>query len=52
MDGYEISEAIVRETSSGGGKGNVSFKGCWPQFAKDHNLHQGWFLIFNYHRGT
>jgi hypothetical protein len=27
-------------------------KGCWPRFAKDHDLHPGWFLIFNYHCGT
>jgi hypothetical protein len=59
MDGREISEAIHWETSSGGppyelevyydGEGNVSFKGGWPRFAEDHDLHQGWFLLFNYH---
>jgi hypothetical protein len=62
MDGCEISEAILRETSSGGppyelevyydGEGNVPFKGGWPRFVKDHDLHQGWFLIFNYHYDT
>jgi hypothetical protein len=62
MDGRKISEAILRETSSRGppyefevyydGEGNVSSKKGWPRFAEDHDLHQGWFLIFNYHCGT
>jgi hypothetical protein len=28
------------------------FRGGWPRFAEDHDLHQGWFLMFNYHCGT
>jgi hypothetical protein len=28
------------------------FRGGWPRFAKDYDLHQGWFLLFNYHCGT
>jgi hypothetical protein len=28
------------------------FKGGWPRFAEDYDLHQGWFLLFNYHYGT
>jgi hypothetical protein len=27
-------------------------KGGWPCFAEDYDLHQGWFLLFNYHYGT
>jgi hypothetical protein len=26
--------------------------GGWPQFAEDHDLHQGFFTLFNYHCGT
>jgi hypothetical protein len=28
------------------------FKGGWSQFAEDHDLHQGFFMIFDYHIGT
>jgi hypothetical protein len=28
------------------------FRGGWPQFAEDHDLHQGLFMLFNYHCGT
>jgi hypothetical protein len=28
------------------------FRGGWPQFAKDHELHQGFFMLFDYHCGT
>jgi hypothetical protein len=28
------------------------FRGGWPQFAEDHKLHQGFFMIFDYHCGT
>jgi hypothetical protein len=62
MDGREISEAILRETSSVGpsyelevyydGEGKVSFKEGCSRFAEDPDLHQYWFLIFNYHCGT
>jgi hypothetical protein len=24
----------------------------WPQFAEDHDLHQGFFMLFDYHCGT
>jgi hypothetical protein len=27
------------------------FKGL-PRFVEDYDLHQGWFLLFNYHCGT
>jgi hypothetical protein len=25
------------------------FKGGWSQYAEDHDLHQGFFMIFDYH---
>jgi hypothetical protein len=28
------------------------FRGGWPQFAEDHDLHQGFFMLFNYHYDT
>jgi hypothetical protein len=49
MDGRELREAILREQSRGGtpdevevyynGRGQMYFKGGWPQFAEDHELH-------------
>jgi hypothetical protein len=33
-------------------EGDMFFTGGWPRFAKDYDLHQGWFLLFNYHCGT
>jgi hypothetical protein len=62
MDGRELREAILREESGGGtpyevevcydGRGEIYFRGDWPQFAEDHQLHQGFFMVFNYHCGT
>jgi hypothetical protein len=62
MDGRELREAILREQSGGGtpyevevyydGRGEMYFRGGWPQFAKDHELHQGFFMLFDYHCGT
>jgi hypothetical protein len=62
MDGRELQEAVLREHSGGGtpyevevwydGDGEMYFKGGWPQFAEDHDLHQGFFMIFDYHVGT
>jgi hypothetical protein len=62
MDGRELREAILREVSSGGppyevevyydGDGDMFFRGDWPRFAEDYDLHQGWFLMFNYNHGT
>jgi hypothetical protein len=34
------------------GDGEMYFKGGWPQFAEDHDLHQGFFMILDYHIGT
>jgi hypothetical protein len=62
MDGRELQEAILREHSGGGtpyevevwydGAGEQYFKGGWSQFAEDHDLHQGFFMTFDYHIGT
>jgi hypothetical protein len=62
MDGRELREAILREESRGGtpyevevyydGHGEMYFRGGWPQFAEDHELHQGFFMVFNYHCGV
>jgi hypothetical protein len=62
MDGRELREAVLREHSGGGtpyevevwydGDGEMYFKGGWSQFAEDHDLHQGFFMIFDYHCGT
>jgi hypothetical protein len=62
MDGRELQEAVLREHSGGGtpyeveiwydGDVEMYFKGGWSQFAEDHDLHQGFFMIFDYHIGT
>jgi hypothetical protein len=62
MDGRELRVAILHEESSGGtpyevevyydGRGKMYFRSGWPQFAEDHELHQGFFMLFNYHCGT
>jgi hypothetical protein len=62
MDGRELREAILREQSGSGtpyevevyydGHGKMLFRGRWPQFAEDHELHQGFFMLFDYHCGT
>jgi hypothetical protein len=62
MNGHELRVAILWETSSGGlpyeldayhdGKGDAFFRGGWDRFAEDHDLHQVWILMFNYHCGT
>jgi hypothetical protein len=61
MESRELREAILQDLSSDGppyeevyynGEGDMFFRGGWPRFAEDHDLHQGWFLMFNYHCGT
>jgi hypothetical protein len=62
MDGRELREAVLHEHSGGGtpyevevwydGAGKMYFKGSWSQFAKDHDLHQGFFMTFDFHIGT
>jgi hypothetical protein len=62
MEGRELRQAILREYSRGGtpyevevwydGCSEMYFRGGWSQFAEDHDLHQGFFMIFDYHCGT
>jgi hypothetical protein len=62
IDGRELREAILREQSGGGtpyevevwydGTGEQFFKGGWARFVKDHDLHQGFFMTFDFHVGT
>jgi hypothetical protein len=62
MDGRELREAVLREHSGGvtpyevevwyDGAGEQYFKGGWSQFAEDHDLHQGFFITFDFHIGT
>jgi hypothetical protein len=62
MDGRELREAVLREHSGGGTPYEVEvwyddtgvqfFKGGWSRFAEDHDLHQGFFMTFDYHVGT
>jgi hypothetical protein len=62
MDGRELREAVIREQSGSGipyevevwydSDGEQSFKGGWSQFAEDHDIHQGFFMAFDFHIGT
>jgi hypothetical protein len=62
MDGQELREAVLCEHSGGGtpyevevwydGTGEQYFKGGWSQFAENHDLHQGFFMTFDFHIGT
>jgi hypothetical protein len=62
MDGRELREAVLHEHSGGGtpyevevwydGDDEMYFKGGWPHFVEDHDLHQGFFMIFDCHIGT
>jgi hypothetical protein len=62
MDGRELREAVLCEHSGGGipyevevwydGAGEQFFKGGWSRFAEDHDLHQGFFMTFDFHVGT
>jgi hypothetical protein len=62
MDGRELQEAILREQSGGGvpyevevwydGNGEQYFRGGWSRFAEDHDIHQGFFMAFDFHVGT
>jgi hypothetical protein len=62
MDGRELREAVLREQSGSGtpyevevwydGDGEQYFKGGWSQFAEDHDIHQGFFMAFDFQIGT
>jgi hypothetical protein len=59
MDGRELREAVLCEHSGGGtpyevevwydGAGEQFFKGGWSRFAEDDDLHQGFFMTFDFH---
>jgi hypothetical protein len=61
MDGQELREAVLHEHSGGGtpyevevwydNAGEQYFKGGWLQFAEDHDLHQSFFMTFDFHVG-
>jgi hypothetical protein len=62
MDGRELREAVLREQSGSGipyevevwydGNGEQYFRGGWSRFAEDHDIHQGFFMTFDFHVGT
>jgi hypothetical protein len=62
IDGRELREAVLHEHSGGGtpyevevwydGADEPFFKGGWSRFAEEHDLHQGFFMTFDYHVGT
>jgi hypothetical protein len=62
MDGRELREAVLCEQSGGGipyevevwydGHGKQYFRGGWSRFAEDHDIHQGFFMAFDFHIGT
>jgi hypothetical protein len=62
MDGSKLREALLREQSGGGvpyevevwydGHGEQYFRGGWAQFAENHDIHQGFFMAFDFHIGT
>jgi hypothetical protein len=62
MDGRKLREVVLREQFGSGipyevevwydGDGEQYFKGGWSQFAKDHDIHQGFFMAFDFHIGT
>jgi hypothetical protein len=61
MDGRELHKVILREQSGArtpyevevwyDGCGEMYFNGGWSMFVEDHDLHQGFFILFNYHCG-
>jgi hypothetical protein len=62
MDGRELREAVLHEQSGSGipyevevwydGDGEQYFRGGWSRFAEDHDIHQGFFMAFDFHVGT
>jgi hypothetical protein len=62
MDGHELREAVLRKQSGSGtpyevevwydGDGEQYLRGGWSQFAEDHDIHQGFFMAFDFHIGT
>jgi hypothetical protein len=62
MDGRELCEAVLHEHSGEGtpyevdvwydGTGEQFFKGDWLRFVEDHDLHQWFFMTFDFHVAT
>jgi hypothetical protein len=62
MDGRELREAVLHEQSGSrtpyevevwyNGNSEQYFKGGWSQFAEDHDIHQGFFMAFDFHIST
>jgi hypothetical protein len=62
MDGRELREAVLRELSGSGtpyevevwydGDGEQYLRGGCSQFAEDYDIHQGFFMVFDFHIGT
>jgi hypothetical protein len=62
MDGRELREAVLRDQSGSGvpyevevwydSDGEQYFRGGWSQFVEDHDIHQGFFMAFDFHIGT
>jgi hypothetical protein len=62
MDGRELRETVLHEQSGGGipyemevwydGHSEQYFRGGWSRFAEDHDIHQGFFMAFDFHIGT
>jgi hypothetical protein len=62
MDGRELREAVLHEQSGSGtqyeveawynGDGEQYLRGGWSQFAEDHDIHQGFFMAFDFRNGT
>jgi hypothetical protein len=62
MDGRELRDVVLREHSGGGtpyevevwydGASEQYYKGGWSPFVEDHDLHQGFFMTFDFYIGT
>jgi hypothetical protein len=62
MDGRELREVVLHEQSGSGtpyevevwydGDGEQYLRGGWSQFVEDHNIHQGFFMAFDFHIST
>jgi hypothetical protein len=62
IDGRKLREVVLHEQSGSGtpyevevwydGDGEQYFRGGWSQFVEDHDIHQGFFMAFDFHIGT
>jgi hypothetical protein len=42
-----VQGILQKASSANRHQGEMFFKGGWPRFAEDYDLHQGWFLLFD-----